>query len=70
MKIITSSIIGVVIIESRLFRDERDYFGVFQSKGILKKVCKTVFVQDNEVKSPYWGIEGYITRNHLLLKVN
>ena len=59
MKIINTSITGVIIIEPRLFSDERGYFfESFNQKEFEKKVCKTVFVQDNESKSSYGVIRG------------
>ena len=52
MDIIKTAIDGVVIIEPRLFKDERGYFfESFSQKEFEEKVCKTVFVQDNESKS-------------------
>jgi len=59
MKIINTSITGVIIIEPRLFSDERGYFfESFNQKEFEKKVCKTFFVQDNESKSSYGVIRG------------
>lgn len=59
MKIINTSITGVIIIEPRLFSDERGYFfESFNQKEFEKNVCKTVFVQDNESKSSYGVIRG------------
>ena len=59
MDIIKTAIDGVVIIEPRLFKDERGYFfESFSQKEFEEKVCKTVFVQDNESKSSYGVIRG------------
>ena len=59
MNIIKTSIEGVVIIETRLFKDERGYFfESFNQREFEEKVCKTTFVQDNESKSGYGVIRG------------
>lgn len=59
MNIVKTKIEGVVIIEPRLFRDDRGYFfESFNQKEFEEKVCKTVFVQDNESKSSYGVIRG------------
>ena len=59
MDIIKTAIDGVVIIEPRLFKDERGYFfESFSQKEFEEKVCKTVFVQDNESKSSYGLLRG------------
>ena len=59
MDIIKTAIDGVVIIEPRLFKDERGYFfESFSQKEFEEKVCKTVFVQDNESKSSYGVLRG------------
>ena len=52
MEIIKTDIEGVVIVEPRVFKDERGYFfESFSQREFDEKVCKTVFVQDNESKS-------------------
>ena len=52
MNIIETDIKGVVIIEPRLFCDERGYFfESFNQNVFIEKVCKTMFVQDNESQS-------------------
>ena len=52
MNIIETNIEGVIIIEPRLFEDERGYFfESFNQKEFQEKVCKTTFIQDNESKS-------------------
>ena len=49
MNIIETNIEGVIIIEPRLFEDERGYFfESFNQKEFQEKVCKTTFIQDNE----------------------
>ena len=59
MEIIKTDIEGVVIIEPKVFKDERGYFfESFLQKEFEEKVCKTVFVQDNESKSCYGVLRG------------
>ena len=59
MNIIKTALEGVVIIEPRLFKDERGYFfESFNQKEFEEKVCKTTFVQDNESRSSYGVIRG------------
>lgn len=59
MNIIKTSIEGIVIIEPRLFKDERGYFfESFNQREFEEKVFKTTFVQDNESKSSYGVIRG------------
>ena len=59
MEIIRTEIEDVVIIEPRLFRDERGYF--FESwseRDFNEKVRKVRFVQDNESMSSYGVLRG------------
>ena len=59
MEIIRTEIEDVVIIEPRLFRDERGYF--FESwseRDFNEKVRKVRFVQDNESRSSYGVLRG------------
>lgn len=59
MKIIETSLPGVVILEPRLFSDSRGYFfESFSQREFEEKVCKTVFAQDNESKSSYGVLRG------------
>ncbi|MEG0889608.1 MAG: dTDP-4-dehydrorhamnose 3,5-epimerase [Bacteroides sp.] len=59
MEVIKTAIEGLVIIEPRLFKDDRGYFfESFNQKEFEEKVCKTTFVQDNESKSTYGVIRG------------
>lgn len=59
MEVIKTNIEGVVIIEPRIFRDDRGYFfESFSQRDFQKKVCNTVFVQDNESKSSYGVLRG------------
>ena len=60
MEIIKTNIEGVVIIEPRIFKDDRGYFfESFSQREFEEKVCKTTFVQDNESKSSYGVIRGF-----------
>lgn len=62
MNVIKTTLEGVVIIEPRLFEDSRGYvFESFSQREFDEKVCKTVFVQDNESKSCY----GVVRALHL-----
>ena len=59
MNIIKTAIEGLVIIEPRLFQDDRGYFfESFNQEEFETKVCKTTFIQDNESKSTYGVIRG------------
>ena len=59
MEIIKTEIEGVVIIEPRIFKDERGYFyESFSQREFEEKVCRTVFVQDNQSKSSYGVLRG------------
>ena len=59
MEVIKTDIEGVVIIEPRIFRDDRGYFfESFSQREFQDKVCNTVFVQDNESKSSYGVLRG------------
>ncbi|MEA4916484.1 dTDP-4-dehydrorhamnose 3,5-epimerase [Proteiniphilum sp.] len=59
MRIIGTEIEGVVIIEPKVFGDERGYFfESFSQKEFEEKVSKTVFVQDNESRSRYGVVRG------------
>jgi len=59
MKVIETDIEGVVIIEPKVFADDRGYFfESFSQKEFEEKVCKTTFVQDNESKSTYGVLRG------------
>ena len=50
---------GVVIIEPRIFKDERGYFyESFSQREFEEKVCRTTFVQDNQSKSSYGVLRG------------
>ena len=59
MKVIKTPIDGLVIIEPKLFRDERGYFfESFNQEEFEEKVTKTTFVQDNESHSTYGVLRG------------
>lgn len=59
MKVIETEIEGVVIIEPRLFEDERGYFfESFSEKDFNSQVRTVRFVQDNESKSSYGVVRG------------
>ena len=59
MKVVKTEIEGVVIIEPKVFADERGYFfESFSQKEFEDKVCKTAFIQDNESKSTYGVLRG------------
>ena len=59
MEVIKTEIDGVVIIEPRIFRDDRGYFyESFSQREFEEKVCRTTFVQDNQSKSSYGVLRG------------
>lgn len=59
MEVIKTNIEGVIIIEPRIFKDDRGYFfESFSQREFEEKVCKTIFVQDNESKSSYGVLRG------------
>ena len=59
MEVIQTAIEGVVIIEPRLFNDDRGYFFESFSHRDFEKQVRTVrFVQDNESKSSYGVLRG------------
>lgn len=59
MEVIQTDIPGVVILQPRIFGDERGYFfESFSQRDFEKQVCKTRFVQDNESKSSYGVLRG------------
>jgi len=59
VEIIKTAIEGVVIIEPRLFKDDRGYFfESFSQREFTEKVRKVDFVQDNESKSSYGVLRG------------
>ena len=59
MEVIKTDIEGVVIIEPRIFRDDRGYFyESFSQREFEVKVCRTTYVQDNQSKSSYGVLRG------------
>lgn len=59
MRVIKSDIEGVVIIEPRIFADNRGYFyEVFTERDFAEQVCPIHFVQQNEAKSSYGVVRG------------
>ncbi len=59
MEVIKTNIEGVVIIEPRIFNDDRGYFyESFSEREFIEKVCETHFVQDNQSKSSYGVLRG------------
>lgn len=59
MKVISTAIEGVKILEPRLFRDARGYFfESFSQHTFEEQVCRTQFVQDNESQSVAGVVRG------------
>ena len=59
MEVIRTAIDGPVIIEPRIFRDDRGYFfESFSEREFREKVADVHFVQDNESRSCYGVIRG------------
>ena len=59
MEAIKTNIDGVVIIEPRIFKDERGYFfESFSQREFNEKVRPITFVQDNESQSSYGVMRG------------
>lgn len=59
MKLISTEIEGVFIIEPRLFQDDRGYFfESYSEKDFNREVREIHFVQDNESKSSYGVMRG------------
>ena len=59
MKIINTPIPGLLIIEPRVFADQRGYFfECYSQKKFQEAGINTVFVQDNESKSGKGVIRG------------
>lgn len=59
MEVIKTAIDGVVIIEPRIFKDERGYFfESFSQREFNEKVMPIEFVQDNESMSSYGVMRG------------
>ena len=59
MKIVSTDIPDVKIIEPKIFKDLRGYFfESFNEKLFKEKVLDTTFIQDNEAKSTYGVLRG------------
>ena len=59
MEIIKTNIEGVVIIEPRIFKDDRGYFfESYSERDFNAQVREVNFVQDNESKSSYGVLRG------------
>ncbi|MDD6779060.1 MAG: dTDP-4-dehydrorhamnose 3,5-epimerase family protein, partial [Bacteroidales bacterium] len=59
MEVIKTDIEGVVIIEPKVWRDERGYFfESFSQREFDEKVRPVKFVQDNESMSAYGVMRG------------
>jgi dTDP-4-dehydrorhamnose 3,5-epimerase len=59
MNVIKTKIEGVVIIEPRVFRDDRGYFfESFSQQRFNELVAPVIFVQDNESRSTYGVLRG------------
>ncbi len=59
MQVIRTELPGVVIIEPRLFRDDRGYFfESYSQRDFDEKVAPIRFVQENESKSTYGVLRG------------
>lgn len=59
MDVIKTDIEGVVILEPRLFEDERGYFfEAFSEREFAEKVRECHFVQENEAYSTYGVVRG------------
>lgn len=59
MNIIKTEIEGVLIIEPKVFGDERGYFfESFSQREFEERVSETFFLQDNESKSKYGVLRG------------
>lgn len=60
MKVIKTNIEDVVLIEPRIFYDDRGYFfESFSDKNFQEMVCRNIrFVQDNESRSSYGVVRG------------
>lgn len=59
MEVIQTNIEGVVIIEPRLFKDDRGYFfESYSERDFNRQVGEIHFVQDNESKSSYGVMRG------------
>ena len=59
IEVVETAIEGVVIIQPRIFADARGYFfESFSQRDFEEKVCRTVFVQDNQSSSHKGVLRG------------
>ncbi len=59
MEVLKTDIEGVVILEPRIFKDDRGYFyESYSHREFTEKVCHTEFVQDNQSRSTYGVLRG------------
>ena len=59
MNFIKTAIDGVIIVEPRIFKDERGYlFESYNQAEFIKNGIKNKFIQDNQSKSSYGVIRG------------
>ncbi|MFR9565676.1 MAG: dTDP-4-dehydrorhamnose 3,5-epimerase family protein, partial [Rikenellaceae bacterium] len=59
MEVIKTDIEGVVILEPRIFNDDRGYFyESFSQREFNEKVREVTFVQDNQSKSSFGVLRG------------
>lgn len=58
MNVIETGIKGLIIIEPRIFRDDRGYFFEAFSEDRYRDICHTSFVQDNVSQSSYGVVRG------------
>ncbi|MFR9651276.1 MAG: dTDP-4-dehydrorhamnose 3,5-epimerase [Rikenellaceae bacterium] len=59
MEVVKTELEGVVILEPRVFGDDRGYFyESYSQREFEEKVCKTTFIQDNQSFSRYGVLRG------------
>ena len=59
MEVVKTNIEGVVILKPTVYKDSRGYFfESFSQREFEEKVCRVVFVQDNESMSSYGVMRG------------
>ena len=71
MNVIETGIEGLIIIEPKVFGDDRGYFfESYNERAFTEKVGPVHFVQDNESKSRYGVVRGCISRKGSLPRRN
>ena len=58
VRVTETEIEGVLILEPRVYTDERGYFMESYSRERYEVICGTTFVQDNESRSSYGVVRG------------